>query len=128
MAIERKIIDASSAAPAIGPYSHAVAVQGLLLFCSGQIPLDSEGEMVSDDLAEQCERCLRNLQAVCVAAGTRLSSAVKLTIYTTELERFAEINEVYARYFEDEPPARAAVGVAALPRGAKIEIDAIVAL
>jgi 2-iminobutanoate/2-iminopropanoate deaminase len=127
-AIERRTVHAPGAPPAIGPYSHGVAVQGLLLFCSGQIPLDSDGHLVGDDLAEQVERCLRNLQAVCVAAGTRLASAVKLTIYTTELDRFAEINEAYARYFEEEPPARAAVGVAALPKGAKVEIDAIVAL
>ncbi|MGZ5313694.1 MAG: RidA family protein [Solirubrobacterales bacterium] len=128
MAIERQTIDAPGAPAAIGPYSHAVSVQGRLLFCSGQIPLDSSGELVGEGAPEQCEQCLRNLQAVCAAAGTRLQSAVRLTIYTTALERFDEINQVYARFFEDDSPARAVVGVAALPKGAKVEIDAIVAL
>jgi 2-iminobutanoate/2-iminopropanoate deaminase len=126
MTTDRKTIEAAGAAPAVGPYSHAIAAQGLL-FCSGQIPLDSSGRLVGEGPAEQCEQCLRNLQAVCATAGTRLSNAIRLTIYTTELERFDEINQVYARFFEDEPPARAAVGVAALPKGAKVEIDAIVA-
>jgi 2-iminobutanoate/2-iminopropanoate deaminase len=128
MTLERRTINAPAAPPAVGPYSHGVSVEGLLLFCSGQIGLDSDGELVSEDLAQQCERCLRNLQGVCAAAGTRLSRAIKLTVYTTEIDRFAEINEVYARYFEDEPPARAAVGVSALPKNAKLMIDAIVAL
>jgi 2-iminobutanoate/2-iminopropanoate deaminase len=128
MPIDRRAVDAPGAPPAVGPYSHGVTVQGLWLFCSGQLGLDSEGELISEDLAQQCERSLRNLQAVCAAAGTRLSRAIKLTVYTTEIDRFAEINEVYTRYFEDEPPARAAVGIAALPKNAKVMIDAIVAL
>jgi 2-iminobutanoate/2-iminopropanoate deaminase len=125
---EREIIDAAGAPPAIGPYSHAVQVGGLL-FCSGQIPLDPQsGEIVGETPGEQARRCLENLQAVCAAAGARLERALRLTIYTTELGAFAEINEAYASFFATEPPARAAVGVAALPKGALVEIDAIVAL
>jgi 2-iminobutanoate/2-iminopropanoate deaminase len=125
---ERQTIDAPGAPPAIGPYSHAVRV-GELLFCSGQIPLDPvSGELVGQTPAEQARRCLENLQQVCAAVGTTLSQAIRLTIYTTELGAFAEINEVYASFFVAEPPARAAVGVAALPKGALVEIDAIVAL
>ncbi|MDP9188985.1 MAG: Rid family detoxifying hydrolase [Actinomycetota bacterium] len=127
----RKTIDADGAPEAVGPYSHAVAVaagEGLL-FCSGQIPLDPDsGELVGETAAEQATRCLLNLEAVCAAAGTGLERAVRMTIYTTELERFAEINDAYAAFFGSDPPARAAVGDAALPKGATVEIDAIVAL
>ncbi|HWF33074.1 MAG TPA: Rid family detoxifying hydrolase [Solirubrobacteraceae bacterium] len=125
---ERHAVDAPGAPPAIGPYSHAVRAGGLL-FCSGQIPLDpTSGELVGDTPAEQARRCMENLGEVCAAAGTTLQRAVRLTIYTTELGAFAEINEVYGSFFGDAPPARAAVGVAALPKGALVEIDAIIAL
>ncbi|HEX5224253.1 MAG TPA: Rid family detoxifying hydrolase [Solirubrobacteraceae bacterium] len=125
---ERNALNASGAPPAIGPYSHAVSAAGLL-FCSGQIPLDpAGGELVGDTPGEQARRCLENLQLVCEAAGTALARAVRLTVYMTDLSAFAEVNEVYATFFERDPPARAAVGVAALPRGAQVEIDAIVAL
>ena len=125
---DRKTVEAEGAPEAIGPYNHAVASGGLL-FCSGQIPLDpGSGEMVGESAAEQATQCLRNLEAVCEAAGTSLQSAVRLTIYTTQLDKFAEINEAYAGFFPDDHPARAAVGVAALPKGALVEIDAIVAL
>jgi len=125
---DRKTIDAEGAPEAIGPYNHAVASGGLL-FCSGQVPLDPDsGEMVGDSAAEQATQCLRNLEAVCAAAGTKLQRAVRLTIYTTQLDKFAEINEAYAEFFPSDHPARAAVGVAALPKGALVEIDAIVSL
>lgn len=128
MSSERKTIDADGAPAAIGPYSHAVATDGLL-FCSGQIPLDPEsGELVGKTAQEQATQCLRNLEAVCDAAGTSLAGAVRLTIFTTQMNRFAEINEAYAEFFPDEAPARAVVGVAALPKAATVEIDAIVAL
>jgi 2-iminobutanoate/2-iminopropanoate deaminase len=128
MPSEREIVDAPGAPAAVGPYSHAVSAGGLL-FCSGQIPLDAaSGELVGDTPAEQARRCLENLREVCVAAGTSLERAVRLTIYTADLGAFAEINAVYATFFASEPPARAAVGVAALPKGALVEIDAIVAL
>ena len=128
MSKERKTIDADGAPAAVGPYSHAVEANGLL-FCSGQIPLDAEsGEIVGATPAEQARRCLENLQTVCRAAGAELGDAVRCTVYMTDLSAFAEVNEVYAEFFSSEPPARAAVGVAALPRGAQVEIDAIVSL
>jgi 2-iminobutanoate/2-iminopropanoate deaminase len=128
MGLEREIVDAAGAPPAIGPYSHAVRA-GELLFCSGQIPLDPQtGEIVGDSAAEQARRCLENLNAVCEAAGADLARAVRMTVYMTDLAAFAEVNEVYGSFFAREPPARVAIGVAALPRGAQVEIDAIVAL
>jgi 2-iminobutanoate/2-iminopropanoate deaminase len=124
----REIVDAPGAPAAIGPYSHAVSAAGLL-FCSGQIPLDpATGELVGETPAEQARRCLENLGAVCEAAGTTLQRALRLTIYMTDLAAFAEVNEVYGSFFEDEPPARVTVGVAQLPKGAQVEIDAVVAL
>ncbi len=130
MSVQREAIEAPGAPAAIGPYSHAVRTQGLL-FCSGQIPLDPvSGEIVGDTPAEQAHRCLANLAAVCEAAGARLGDAVRLTVYMTDLGAFAEVNETYATFFADggAPPARVAIGVAALPRGAQVEIDAVVAL
>ncbi|MCE3265853.1 MAG: endoribonuclease [Solirubrobacterales bacterium] len=128
MSEDRTIVSADGAPEAIGPYSHAVAAAGLL-FCSGQVPLDSEsGEMQGDTPAEQATKCLQNLRAVCEEAGTSLARAVRLTIFTTQLDQFAEINEAYAEFFDEDPPARAAVGVAALPKGALVEMDAVVLL
>lgn len=128
MGLEREIVDAAGAPSAIGPYSQAVRA-GQLLFCSGQIPLDPQtGEIVGDSAAEQAHRCLENLRAVCEAAGADLARAVRVTVYMTDLAAFTEVNEVYGSFFEQEPPARVAIGVAALPRGAQVEIDAIVAL
>jgi 2-iminobutanoate/2-iminopropanoate deaminase len=125
---EREAIDASAAPPAIGPYSHAVRAGGLL-FCSGQIPLDPHsGEIVGATAGEQARRCLENLRAVCEAAGATLARAVRMTIYMTDLAAFAEVNEVYGSFFAQDPPARVTVGVAQLPRGAYVEVDAIVAL
>jgi len=128
MPLERQTVDAQGAPAAIGPYSHAVKA-GELLFCSGQIPLDPDsGELVAGGAAEQARRCMENLQAVCAAAGTSLERAIRLTIYMTDLGEFAAVNEVYGSFFASDPPARAAVQVAALPRGSQVEIDAIVAL
>jgi 2-iminobutanoate/2-iminopropanoate deaminase len=128
MSEDRTIVSADGAPEAIGPYSHAVAAAGLL-FCSGQVPLDSEsGEIEGETPAEQATKCLQNLRAVCEEAGTSLDRAVRLTIFTTQLDQFAEINEAYAEFFDENPPARAAVGVAALPKGALVEMDAVVLL
>jgi 2-iminobutanoate/2-iminopropanoate deaminase len=128
MAADREIVDAPGAPPAIGPYSHAVRA-GDLLLCSGQIPLDpASGEIVGSTAADQARRCLENLQAVCAAADTSLDRALRLTIYMTDLGEFAAVNEVYGSFFSELPPARVTVGVAQLPRGAYVEIDAIVAL
>jgi 2-iminobutanoate/2-iminopropanoate deaminase len=128
MSHHRETITALNAPAAIGPYAQGIRAGGLL-FCSGQIPLDPEsGELVEGGAAEQARRCLENLGAVCAAAGTALSEAVRVTIYMTDLDAFAELNEAYATFFEGDPPARVTVGVAALPRGADVEIDAVVAL
>jgi 2-iminobutanoate/2-iminopropanoate deaminase len=128
VAHDRETIAAPDAPAAIGPYSHAVRA-GSLLFCSGQIPLDpATGEIVGRTAAEQARMCLTNLAAVCAAAGTSLANALRITVYMTELARFAEVNEVYASFFSENPPARVTVGVAQLPKGAGVEIDAIVAL
>jgi 2-iminobutanoate/2-iminopropanoate deaminase len=124
----RQVIIADDAPAAIGPYSHAVRV-GDLLFCSGQIPLDPDsGELVGETAGDQARRSLQNLQAVCEAAGTMLAQALRLTIYMTDLAAFAEVNEVYGSFFDADPPARVTVGVAQLPKGALVEIDAIVVL
>lgn len=128
MPAEREAITAPGAPGAVGPYSHAVRTGGLL-FCSGQIPLDpGTMELVGDTPAEQARRCLKNLQIVCEAAGTSLQRAVRCTVYMTDLGAFAEVNDAYAEFFPDEPPARVAFGVAALPKGAQVEIDAVVAV
>lgn len=128
MASERETVNAGGAPAAVGPYSHAVRF-GELLCCSGQIPLDPQtGELVGSTPAEQARRCLENLAAVCEAAGTELARALRMTVYMTDLAAFAEVNEVYASFFGEDPPARVTVGVAALPRGAQVEIDAIVAV
>jgi 2-iminobutanoate/2-iminopropanoate deaminase len=124
----RRSVTAPDAPAAIGPYSHAVSAAGLL-FCSGQIPLDpATEELVGNDAGEQAERCLLNLQAVCAAAGTSLASAVRVTVYVTDLKCFGEVNEVYASFFATDPPARVTVEVSGLPRAALVEIDAVVAL
>ena len=128
MALDRETVDAPGAPTAIGPYSHAVRA-GSLLFCSGQIPLDpATGEIVGETAADQARQCLSNLTAVCEAAGASLADAVRLTVYMTHLSAFAEVGEVYASFFPDSPPARVAIGVVSLPRGALVEIDAVVAI
>jgi 2-iminobutanoate/2-iminopropanoate deaminase len=113
-------------APA-GPYRAAVR-HGDLLFCSGQIALDPEGgDLVAEGSAEEMRRCMENLAAVCREHETDLSRALRLTIYTTQAGNFPKLNEVYADFFDGDLPARAAVGVTWLPRGATVMIDAIVA-
>jgi 2-iminobutanoate/2-iminopropanoate deaminase len=124
----RDAVTAPDAPAAIGPYVHAVAAGGLL-FCSGQIPLDPRtGDLVGSTAADQAGRCLENLAAVCQAAGSTLGDAVKVTIYLTDMTAFSSVNEVYGSFFESNPPARVAIGVSALPRGAQVEMDAVVAL
>jgi 2-iminobutanoate/2-iminopropanoate deaminase len=124
----REPVTSPDAPGAIGPYVHAIRAGGLL-FCSGQIPLDPRtGELVPGGPAEQTGRCLENLAAVCAAAGVTLGDSVRVTVYLTDIGAFAEVNEVYESFFESDPPARVAIGVAALPRGAQVEIDAVVAV
>jgi 2-iminobutanoate/2-iminopropanoate deaminase len=125
----RSAVSTDSAPAAIGPYSQGMRV-GDLLFCSGQIPLEpSTGELVKEDIEGQARRCLQNLEAICAAAGGSLANAVRCTVYLGDMGDFARVNEVYAEFFEGaDPPARVAVAAAGLPKGADVEIDAIVAL
>ncbi len=125
----RQSVSTDQAPQAIGPYSQAIR-SGSLLFGSGQVPLDpSSGELVKDDIEGQTRRCLENLAAVCEAAGGSLAEAVRCTVYLTDMNDFARVNEVYGSFFEgSDPPARVAIGVASLPKGADVEVDAIVAL
>ncbi len=118
----------SPAAPkAIGPYSQVIAARGTrTLYLSGQIPLDpATGELVAGGIAEQTGRVMENLKAVLTAGGAAFEHVVRTTIYLADLADFAKVNEIYGRYFPSDPPARSTVQVAALPRGARVEIDAI---
>lgn len=128
MSEHRRVITADGAPAAAGPYSHAV-VGGGLLFCSGQVPLDpATGELVGGSLGEQTTRCLENLSVVCAAARAELTQAVRCAIYVTDMTTAGQVNEAYAAFFPEAPPARTMIGVAALPLGAAVEIDAVVAL
>ena len=121
----KKIISTNEAPAAIGPYSQAVR-SGSFLFCSGQIPLDPKsGEIVPGDITVQTQRVLDNIAAVLRAEGLTFDNIVKTTIFLTDLEDFQTVNEVYSSYFKQDPPARSTVQVSALPKGAKIEIEAI---
>lgn len=124
----KTIISTDRAPAAIGTYSQAVKVDNTV-YISGQIPLDPVAmEMVSDDFSEQAVQVFKNLIAVAEAAGGSLSDAVKLNVYLTDLNDFAALNEVMSDYMQEPFPARAAVQVAALPRGAQVEIDAVLCL
>lgn len=121
----RKLVATPNAPSAIGPYSQAV-VHGGLVYCSGQIALDPKtGQLAKGDVKAQTERVLKNLQAVLEAAGSGCQHALKCTIYLSDMGDFAAVNEVYAKFFPAEPPARATVGVASLPKGALVEIDCV---
>jgi 2-iminobutanoate/2-iminopropanoate deaminase len=129
MSNQRRIIQTEQAPAAVGPYSQAVAVDAQLLFCSGQIPLDpATGELIEGGAGEQATRCLENLDAVCREAGTSLTNAVRVGVFCTDLGGdWADVNAAYESFFAGgDPPARAAVGVAALPKGARVEIEAVV--
>lgn len=124
----REQVHSDAAPAAIGPYSQAIKADSFV-FLSGQIPLDSETmEIVSDDIAAQTHQVFKNLIAVATAAGCTLANAVKLTIYVTDLGDFATVNEIMAGYFSEPYPARATIQVSALPKGARVEIDAVLAL
>lgn len=124
--LEKQSICPPHSPPAVGPYNHAVRI-GDLLFCSGQIPLDpATGNMIATiDIRPQTERALLNVQAILESVGLNFSRVVKTTVFMTDLKDFAAMNEVYAKFFTGDFPARSAVQVAALPRGAKVEIEAI---
>ncbi len=124
----KKTIHTAGAPAAIGPYSQAVSAGGWL-YCSGQIALDPKsGALVTGGAREQAARCLENLAAVLSAAGAGFSDVVKTTVYLADLADFAAVNEVYAEYFPEDPPARACVQAAALPKGARVEIDCVAKL
>jgi 2-iminobutanoate/2-iminopropanoate deaminase len=121
----KQIIATDRAPKAIGPYSQAVRA-GNLVFASGQIPIDPEtGEFVPGGIAEQTEQVLRNLTAVFEAGGLSLSQVIKTTVFLADMNDFTAMNEVYGRFFAEQPPARATVQAARLPRDAKVEIEAI---
>lgn len=125
--MDLRTIKADGAPSAVGPYSHAV-VAGDLVFCSGQIPLDpATSELVTGDIGAQTERILNNLAAVLVAAGSSLDRVVKTTVFLADFGDFAAMNDAYAKRFGEHRPARSTVGVVALPRGARVEIECIAA-
>lgn len=124
----RQIIQTSRAPAAIGTYSQAVRV-GQAVYISGQIPLDpATGELVSGDIDAEIEQVFKNLSAIAEAAGGSLSQAVRVTVFLTDLVHFSRVNEIMARFFPQPWPARAALGVAQLPRGARVEVDCILHL
>jgi reactive intermediate/imine deaminase len=124
----KQAIHTNDAPAAIGTYSQAVRA-GNTVYLSGQIPLDPRTmQLVTGDTREEIERVFDNLAAVAKAAGGSLANAVRLTVYLTDLKNFALVNEVMAKYFEEPYPARAAIGVAQLPRGAAVEVDAVLVL
>ena len=128
MSHHRETVTAEGAPAAVGPYTHAVKSNGLV-FLSGQVPLDPQsGTLVEGSIGDRTRRCLDNLAVVAAAAGASLEDAVRMGIYVTDMESFREVNEAYGSYFPGDPPARSTVAVAALPLGADVEIDAVVAL
>ena len=126
--MSKNVTSTDRAPAAIGPYSQAVR-HGDIVFLSGQIPLDPETmKVVEGDIASQAHRVFRNLRAVCEAAGSDLGGIVKLNLYLTDMGNFAAVNEVMKAYFSEPYPARAAVGVAALPLGVGVEAEAVLGL
>lgn len=123
----RTIVATAKAPAAIGPYSQAVATDSLL-FVSGQLPIDpSTGKLIEDNIGAKTRRILENLKAIAEAGGTSLDRAVKTTVFLTDLGDFKAMNEAYAAFFPEAPPARSTVQVAALPMGSNIEIECILA-
>jgi len=121
----KQVISTEKAPSAIGPYSQAIRI-GNLVFCSGQIPIDpATGEFVSGGIKEQTEQVLKNLTAVLESAGATLQNVVKTTVFLADMNDFAAMNEVYAKFFSDNKPARSTVQAARLPRDARVEIECI---
>ena len=119
-----KVINTNNAPEALGPYSHATEINGLL-FTSGQIPLNTDGQIVSDDVQEQTRQVLENLKVVLDAAGSDIESVVKATIFIKYMNEFQKKNEIYGEYFDAHQPARSCVEVARLPKDVKVEIELI---
>ncbi len=123
--MERNIITTDKAPGAIGPYSQGIS-HGDFVFTSGQIPVDmATGELELADIKKATKYSLDNVAAILEAAGASMATIVKTTVFLTDMNDFAQVNEVYATYFKDAPPARSCIAVAALPRGVKIEIEAV---
>ena len=123
--MQRERVSTSGAPAAIGPYSQAIA-SGQLVFASGQVALEpASGQLVEGDVQVQTKRALENLSAVLLAAGSSLGQVVKTTVFLATMDDFASMNEVYAGFFPNDPPARSTIAVAALPKGALVEIEAI---
>lgn len=122
--MERSIISTDQAPQAIGPYSQAVRA-GQLIYTSGQIPLDLNGEVVAGGIEEQTEQVFKNLQAVLAAAGSHLDQVIKVTVYLSDMNDFAAFNQIYAQYFSNNKPARTTVEVSRLPKDVLVEIDLI---
>ncbi|MEZ4632276.1 MAG: RidA family protein [Deinococcales bacterium] len=122
--MEKSIVSSSQAPAAIGPYSQAVKV-GQFVFTSGQIPLTPEGNLEAKDMTSQTEQVLKNLKALLEASGSSLDKVIKCTCFLKDMSQFAAMNEVYGRFFKDNPPARSTVEVARLPRDVLVEIEAI---
>jgi 2-iminobutanoate/2-iminopropanoate deaminase len=124
-ATRRTVINSDLAPKAIGPYSQAIRVNGLV-FCAGQTPIDpAVGKLIEGDVPAQTRRVLHNISAILEAAGTSLSKVVKTTVFLTDMANFKAMNEVYAEFFPEHPPARSTVAVAGLPLGAQVEIECI---
>lgn len=122
--MSKKIINTQNAPAAIGPYSQAVQ-HGDTIYVSGQIPLNPESKTMEEDVSKQTEQSMQNIKAILQEAGSSMNNIIRCTIFVTDLGDFAAVNDVYASFFEEDYPARATVQVAALPLGAKVEIDAI---
>ena len=123
--MSKLVVSTSNAPEAVGPYSQAISANGLV-FCSGQIPIDpATGELVGGTIADQTRRCMQSLSAVLEAAGSSLVHLVKVTVYLADIADYAEFNEAYAEFVGAEPPARAAFAVAALPKGARVEVECV---
>ena len=124
--MERTVISTNNAPAAIGPYSQAIKAAGQFVYLAGQIPLDPEsGEIVGETIEEQTDQVFRNIQGILQAAEAKLGNVVKTTVFLNDMTDFAAMNQVYAQYFTDNPPARSAVGGLDLPKGVKVEIECV---
>lgn len=123
--MDKKVYVSNEAPAPVGPYSQAIESNGFL-FCSGQIPLDAKtGEVFTGEISEQTRRSMKNVEAVLRAADMTFDNVIKTTIFLTDMADFAKVNEVYASYFKDAPPARSCVAVAALPKGVNVEVEVL---
>jgi len=121
----KAVISTPDAPPAAGPYSQAISANGLV-FCSGQIPADPKtGELIEGSIDDQTRRCMKNLAAVLRAAGSSLEKVVKVNVYLSDIADWPEFNDAYETFFTSDPPARAAIGVGALPKGASVEVECV---